>query len=637
MSKRSPHLTSPAEDLATVTAALPDGGELRSGQIAMAEAVEEAFAEHRHLIVQAGTGTGKSLAYLIPAVRAGQKVIIATATKALQEQLAKKDAPLVSAELGGVSLAVLKGRQNYACRQRVSELSVRGFQASMDDDNDVESKSERLVSQVQRLMSWESKTDSGDRADLDEPVSEKAWAMVSVGPRECPGVFTCPSGSRCFAERARNKASEADVVITNLHLLGSDLAAAGTILPEHHLVIIDEAHELEGVMTQCLGIELAPNRLRTIATTARPLLKADPTIVTELIAVSDDLGEILTAHPDAAQVDLHRDDDLARVLQRTDQALRKVLTALRSVDASKNTEAPRVISLITALIEDVGRILAQRPGEVCWVQGFKSTRHLVLSPIEVGPLLHEQLFSESTVVLTSATIPPRFGERLRLDDDEYSYLDVGSPFDFSIQGLLYVPDGLGDRKAPDAEAKMAKEIIELISAAGGRTLALFTSYRALDIVSKLVQDAVDHPILVQRDAAGAPQLIERFRENEDACLFATMGMWQGLDVPGRSLSLVVIDRLPFGRPDDPLLQARRQAVGDNQAFSLIDLPRAATLLAQGAGRLIRSITDEGVVAILDDRLATARYRNVLLNALPPLKRTRDRDEVIAFLERLAKG
>ena len=184
---------------------------------------------------------------------------------------------------------------------------------------------------------------------------------------------------------------------------------------------------------------------------------------------------------------------------------------------------------------------------------------------------------------------------------------------------------------------MAAEIIGLINAAGGRTLALFTSYRALDIVSSLVEKAVDHPILVQRDTSSAPQLIERFRDNEDACLFATMGMWQGLDVPGRSLSVVVIDRLPCGRPDDPLLQARRAAVGEQRAFSVIDLPRAATLLAQGAGRLIRSITDEGVVAILDDRLATASYRKVLLNALPPLKRTRDRDEVLAFLERITQA
>ncbi len=637
MSNRPPVTTTPAEDLAAVTGALPGGGELRKGQVEMAEAVEDAFAEHRHLIVQAGTGTGKSLAYLVPAIRAGQRVVIATATKALQEQLAKRDAPLVAAELGGASVAVLKGRQNYACRQRVVELGVRGFQASLDEQDASAAESERLVPQVKRLMAWESETVSGDRADLEEPVSDKAWSMVSVGPRECPGVFNCPSGSRCFAERARAEAGEADVIITNLHLLGADLAAQGSVLPEHHLVVIDEAHELEGVMTQCLGIELAPSRLRTVATTARPMLKADPTIITDVIAVSDDLAEALLAHPDAAPVSLARDVDLAAILNRADQALRKLLSALRNVDASSNTEAPRAIAMTTALVEEIARIVAQRPGEVCWVQGFRSQRHLVLSPIEVGPLLHEQLFAESTVVLTSATIPPRFAERLRLDESEVRQIDAGSPFDFANQGLLYVPEGLGDRKAKDAEEKMAAEIIGLINAAGGRTLALFTSYRALDIVSSIVEQAVDHPILVQRDASSAPQLIERFRDNEDACLFATMGMWQGLDVPGRSLSVVVIDRLPFGRPDDPLLQARRAAVGEQRAFSVIDLPRAATLLAQGAGRLIRSISDEGVVAILDDRLATASYRKVLLNALPPLKRTRDRDEVLAFLARITQN
>jgi len=573
----------------------------------------------------------------VPAIRAGQRVVIATATKALQEQLATRDAPLVATELGGASVAVLKGRQNYACRQRVVELGVRGFQSTLDDQDDTAAESERLVPQVKRLMAWETTTVSGDRADLEEPVSDKAWSMVSVGPRECPGIFACPSGSRCFGERARAEAGEADVVITNLHLLGADLASGGSILPEHHLVVIDEAHELEGVMTQCLGIELAPSRLRSAASTARPMLKADPTLITDLIAASDDLVDALSAHPDAVPVELIRDTGIASILQRSDQALRKLLSALRSVDASATTEAPRAISLVTALIEEVGRISAQRPGEVCWVQGFRAQRHLIVSPIEVGPLLHEQLFAESTVVLTSATIPPRFAERLVLSEGEYRQLDVGSPFDFAIQGLLYVPEGLGERKAADAEEKMASEIISLINAAGGRTLALFTSYRALEIVSKIVEAGVDHPILVQRDASSAPQLIEQFRDNEDACLFATMGMWQGLDVPGRSLSVVVIDRLPFGRPDDPLLQARRSAVGENRAFSVIDLPRAATMLAQGAGRLIRSITDEGVVAILDDRLATASYRKVLLEALPPLKRTRDRDEVIAFLTRLAKS
>ena len=637
VSKHSPIITTPAEDLGAVTAALPGGGESRHGQVRMAEAVEDAFADKTHLIVQAGTGTGKSLAYLVPAVRAGQRVVIATATKALQEQLAKRDAPLVAAELGGASVAVLKGRQNYACRQRVVELGLRGFQSSLEDQEEQVAESERLVPQVKRLMTWEGTTVSGDRADLAEPVSDKAWSMVSVGPRECPGVFTCPSGSRCFAERARAEASEADIVITNLHLLGADLASAGSVLPEHHLIVIDEAHELEGVMTQCLGIELPPNRLRTVAVSARPLLKADPTVITEVIAASDDLADALLAHPDAAPVELSRDVALASVLQRCDQSLRKLLSSLRNVDPGTNTEAPRTISMATALIEEIGRITAQRPGEVCWVQGFRSQRHLVLSPIEVGPLLHEQLFAESTVILTSATIPPRFAERLRLADGEYRHLDAGSPFDFATQGLLYVPEGLGDRKAGDAEEKMASEIIELVNAAGGRTLALFTSYRALDIVSSIVEKVVQHPILVQRDASSAPQLIEQFREHEDACLFATMGMWQGLDVPGRSLSLVIIDRLPFGRPDDPLLQARRSAVGDNRAFSIIDLPRAATLLAQGAGRLIRSITDEGVVAILDDRLATAGYRKVLLEALPPFKRTRDRDEVLAFLHRIAKA
>jgi len=621
-----------AELLALVTASLDGGGEERPGQRAMAEAVELALVEHRHLVVQAGTGTGKSLAYLVPAARAGRPVIVATATKALQEQLASRDLPQVAAALGDLSFAVLKGRSNYACRQKIAELDDRGFQASFDDSG--AASDQRLVGQVRRLLAWAQTAASGDRAELGDEVSDRAWSMVSTAPRECPGAFSCPEGARCFTELARQRAAESDVVVVNLHLLGADLASAGAVLPEHDLVIIDEAHELEAVMTQALGVDLSPGRLRTLASSSRSLLAASGADASATLSdAAEALAALLGQREGASRVELGSDEALSLALTRLDSALRAVLSALRSEEVAAQPAAPRALSLATRLVEELASIRAAGDGDVLWIGGSSTAPMLVLSPIDVGPALRSRLFDQATVVLTSATIPPRLVERLGIADAAVDEIDVGSPFDFRTQSLLYVATDIGDRRDPEAEDRIADELVELIEAAGGRTLALFTSRRALSAVSSLVAGRSELPILVQGSAANRA-LVDRFRDEEHACLFATMGMWQGLDVPGRSLSLVTIDRLPFGRPDDPVLEARRAAAG-SRAFAVVDLPRAATLLAQGAGRLIRSISDEGVVAVFDSRLATAGYRSALLDALPPMRRTLDRDEVLAFLAGIA--
>ncbi len=623
--------------LRQVTASLPGGGEVRPGQVVMAEAVEEAFVERRHLIVQAGTGTGKSLAYLVPGASLGRPVVIATATKALQEQLATRDAPQVAEARGNLTVALLKGRSNYACRQRVVELEERGFQVAFDEAGDEVApgpSNDRLVAQVRRLMAWERSSATGDRSELDEEVSDRAWSMVSTGPRECPGAFACPQGTRCFAEMARAHAAEADVIVVNLHLLGAHLASEGVVLPEHDAVVIDEAHELEGVMTQCLGVDLTPGRLRSVASSARPLLggpASDQAV--ELLAIADALADALGSVGEPRAIDLDRDDDLAHALAKADASLRSVLTGLREAQSEADPKSTRALSAATRLLDELGRLRSPSDGEILWVEGSGTNRSLTLSPVDVGPLLLRTLFEQATVVMTSATIPPKLAERLHLDASEVTELNVGSPFEFRAQSRLYVATHLADRRSDEAEVQIADEIATLIDAAGGRTLALFTSRRALREISDRVADRIDHPVLVQGSASNRA-LIDRFRDEEDACLFATMGMWQGLDVPGRSLSLVTIDRLPFGRPDDPLLEARRERAG-SQAFSLIDLPRAATLLAQGAGRLIRSVSDEGVVAVMDPRLAKAGYRNVLLNAMPPMRRTVDRDEVLDFLRSIA--
>lgn len=601
----------------------------------MAEAVEEAFAEHRHLLVAAGTGTGKSLAYLVPAAQLGRPVVVATATKALQEQLAQRDLPLVAEALGEVVVAVLKGRNNYLCRQRTAELAERGFQAALVDSIEGEQVDDRrLVSQVERLMAWERSSASGDRAELPEEVSDRAWSMVAVGPRECPGAFSCPQGGRCFCELARAHAAQADIIVVNLHLLGAHLAAGGQVLPEHDALIIDEVHELEAVMTQSLGVQLAASRLRTLASQARPVLGADGGEPSRAVAeAAEGLSFALEELPDASEVILAEHEQLADELRRCDEALRALLGSLRTLDEGE-ASGPRLLSSATRLLEDLGRLRSAGEDEILWVNGGRGPRNLELSPIDVGPALVSGVFSSTTTVMTSATVPPGLLRRLGLDQQEATELDVGSPFDFRSNAILYVAKDLGDRRAEDAELKIADELAELIDAAGGRTLALFTSRRAMREAADRVADRVHHPILVQGAAANRA-LIERFRAEEDACLFATMGMWQGLDVPGRSLSLVTIDRLPFGRPDDPLLEARRRRAG-SQAFTLVDLPHAATLLAQGVGRLIRSTTDKGVVAVLDPRLATASYRSTLLAALPPMRRSVDRAEVLAFLGTIAQ-
>jgi len=620
------------EALALVTAALPGGGETRPGQAAMAEAVEEALADHRHLIVQAGTGTGKSLAYLVPAAKLGRPVVVATATKSLQEQLASRDAPLVAEALGGVVVAVLKGRSNYLCRQKVVELDGGAIQAPLDlDGRPTAGRDGGLVAQVRSLIDWGSRTATGDVAELGAQISPQAWSMVSVGTNDCPGATRCPQGHHCFTEMARAAAREADVIVTNLHLLGAHLASDGQVLPDHDAVIVDEAHALEDVMTQCLGIDLSPGRIRALASEVKGLgIEELAPAAADLGETAEGLGDVLEGTSESEQIDLEAAEDLVAVLRQIDGAARRVLGGLQGLDEDADAAAIRAVSSATRLVEDVARLSEPSVGEVLWSGGSRRSRTLTLSPLAVGPALERTLFSQSSVVLTSATIPLGLGARLGLDPSEARVLDVGSPFDFRSQSLLYVPEGIGDRRSEGAEARIADELASLIEAAGGRTLALFTSYRAMNVVADLVADQISHPILLQGQAS-SDALIEEFRRAEDACLFATMGMWQGIDVPGRSLSLVAIDRLPFGRPDDPLLEARREAAGDD-AFMSVDVPRATTMLAQGVGRLIRTATDSGVVAVMDDRLATKRYRSVMLGALPPMKRTRTKDEVLAFLE-----
>jgi ATP-dependent DNA helicase DinG len=623
------------EALARVTKALPIGEE-RPGQEQMASAIDVAIRTNTHLAVQAGTGTGKTLAYLVPAILSGVSVIVATATKALQDQLALKDLPFLQEHLDvPFDWAVLKGRSNYLCMQRLSELTAKdgaGQQLGLDGVAD-RAPAEELV----RLADWAAVTTSGDRATLDVEPSDVAWAAVSVSARECPGASRCPSGATCFAEMARHRASAADVVVVNMHLYGLDLASGGVILPDHDLVVIDEAHQLEDIVSATCGVELTAGRFTDLARRTRGVIADE-----RLPGGVDDAGRILL---EALRPLRDRrikgaiPNDLAGAITVARGRVEQVLAAARAVPADAPDEsrsrALRLQQSAGALIEDLGVVEQVSSTEVVWVEGTDANPMLRVAPLDVAGLLHDALWSRRTAVLTSATLPARLPSRLGVPQGGVTELDVGSPFDYPSQAVLYCAAHLPDPRNAKYLDALADEMAGLIEAAGGRTLALFTSFRVLDEMHHALTDRLSVPILSQRSMPKA-RLLEEFGADEATCLFATMGFWQGVDVPGAALSLVIIDRIPFPRPDEPLLQARRELAGAD-AFARIDLPRAATLLAQGAGRLIRAATDTGVVAVLDPRLATAGYRWDIVRALPPMRRTKDPEEARAALRAIRDG
>ncbi len=643
--------------LRSVTGALPGGGEERAGQEEMARAVARAVDEGRHLVVQAGTGTGKSLAYLVPAALCGGPTVVTTATKALQDQLAGKDLPAVAGATDvDLTFAVLKGRSNYLCRQRVAEIGYAS-ELELGDVPTGAAAAGTLGDQVRRLVAWADDTTSGDRAELDFEPQDRAWAAVSTTARECPGAFRCPSGHECFAEAARQRAAESDVVVVNAHLYGAHLASGGAVLPPHRVVVFDEAHALEEVLTDSLGVEIGPGRFRALAATARPLLDdvaGGDTAVDALAETADALDAALAPlagrrlspaaygsgpPPDAtAGPTASLEGALGSVLALAAGRVRRLVDLLRAekgdeaADPSVGGRRDRLLLSAGHLADDLARVAAATDDEVAWVAADTRASALRLSPIDVGPRLAAELWPQVTAVLTSATVPAGLDRRLGMPAEDTDDLDVGSPFDFRRQAILYVARSLPDRRRPEAEEAIHDELAALIEAAGGRTLALFTSWRAMRAAVDTLRPRLTFTVHAQADLP-KPALLAAFSGEEDSCLFATLGFWQGVDVPGPTLTLVTIDRIPFPRPDDPVLEARRERAGA-EAFFVVDLPRAGTLLAQGAGRLVRSSRDRGVVAVLDRRLATARYRAELLARLPPMRRSVDRTEVEEFLRGL---
>lgn len=640
--------------LARVTAAM-DAGEDRPGQRQMADAVATAAATRTHLVVQAGTGTGKSLAYLAGAIGAHKRTVIATATKALQDQLALKELPTLAQHVARpLTWAVLKGRSNYLCLQRLDEASKPQSQLTLDGVDDAAGTGGKKLPKatLKTLQAWADDTETGDRADLPTEPEPWVWAAVSVGPRECPGASKCPRGNDCFAEHARAKAAASDVVIVNTHLYGLHLASRGAILPDHDVVVFDEAHEVEDIISATTGLEFGPGTITAVRRTIGALV-ADDDLADALDAAAVRLG-VLLAPLVGSRLRRGLPNDVVDALVTVRERLTEAGNAVRKIDdrgsADTATRKARVATAIGGAVLDIDSLVAKPADSVMWVDGTEDHPRLEMAPLDVGATLDELLWSAEatglqigepdpddadvalpdTAVFTSATIPESLVQRLRIPPDDVETIDVGTPFDFEAHALLYCAAHMPDPRSSKYGDAVIDELERLIGAAGGRTLALFTSHRAMNDAADALTDRLDVDVLRQGDLP-KPALVEKFATVETSCLFATMGFWAGIDVPGRSLSLVTIDKIPFPRPDEPLLAARREKAAA-AGFSTIDLPRAATLLAQGAGRLIRTASDRGVVAVLDPRLANkASYRWHLINALPPMRRTKDFDEVAAFL------
>ncbi len=650
------HLPSVDELLSIAVNAV--GGSERQGQVTMVRAVQQAIDADEHLAVQAGTGTGKSLAYLVPSIRhamdSDKPVVVSTATIALQRQLVDRDLPRLAEALGKElphepTFAILKGRRNYLCRYK----ATAGWP---EDDEQDQLFDPREVSatgrMVQRIQEWAEETETGDRDELVPGVSEQAWRQFSVSAQECLGANRCPSGAECFAELARQRAGEVDVVVTNHALLAIDAMGELPVLPEHKVVVVDEAHELVDRVTSVVTGELSELTVSLAVRRVGRLI--EQSVADQLQEAGEDLKALLAAAPPG------RVDELPQVLGLTLQLIRdtawRCVTALgpRNADKDDPDKAGQRKAAFTALdevhdtavrmLDAYGHDSEADRAEVVWLDGGTDRRppSLRVAPLTVSGMLRDKLFGERTVVLTSATLAlggtfDALAAQWGLSGPgEWQGIDVGSPFDHPRSGILYIAKHLPQPGRDGLPQQYLDEITELIEAAGGRTLGLFSSMRAAKAATEALRDRLDVPLLCQGDDS-TMLLVKQFAEDEPTCLFGTLSLWQGVDVPGPSLRLVIIDRVPFPRPDDPLTSARQRHVAarGGNGFMAVAANHAALLLAQGAGRLLRSQHDKGVIAVLDPRLVTARYSGFLLNSLPPFWRTTDPAIPRAALKRLA--
>jgi ATP-dependent DNA helicase DinG len=644
-----------ADLLAAAVNAVP-GGVDRPGQRAMAEAVAAAVASGEHLLVQAGTGTGKSLAYLVPALLVDGPVVVSTATLALQSQLIGADLPRLADAVEPLlgrrpTFAVLKGRHHYLCLARLEAGSADEpdalFDAGAGGGTRWLGEAGRLGRQIQRLRDWALEADTGDRDELDPGVDDAAWRLVSMPARECVGAARCPFGAECFAEASRARAREADIVVTNHSLLAVDMLAGRHIVPPHRLLIVDEAHELADRVSSAAQAELTPDAVDRAARRARALIDAE---AFEALGESGDSLAVGLAEARVGRITTGLPAPLREALTLLDAAARHALDGIGDVkaDDADPVRKQQSVAVLSELSDTAQRLLDEAAHDVAWIEkDDRGRRAVVVAPLSVAGTLATHLYAERTVVATSATLAlgGRFDTIARalglpVDRDEqprWRSLDVGSPFQYGRQGILYVAAHLPRPVESGLSDAAADELVELVSALGGRTLGLFSSRRAAERAADVLRDRTDLTVLLQGEEA-LPLLVRRFREERASCLFGVLSLWQGVDVPGDACQLVVIDRLPFPRPDEPLAAARASAVdaAGGSGFAAVSVPIAAVRLAQGTGRLIRSGADRGVVAVLDSRLAATRgYARFLRDSLPPLWYTTRPEVVRGALRRLA--
>ncbi len=616
--------------------ALPEF-EPRPEQAALAEEVDAALSSHQHLIAEAGTGTGKSLAYLVPAILSEGVVVVATATKALQDQLLTKDVPAAARALGrDVCCAVLKGRENYLCRR-----SLQGLMLLQDSPEALFSDS-ALVREFEAMRDWIAKTKTGDRAELPFEPSSTLWTEVAVGSDRCRKK-TCPLVSTCYSELARKRAGEAELVIVNHALYFADLALRGTngdgmgFLPDHDAVVFDEAHRLEEAAATWFGGRVSIAGVRQLirdvertcrddgsSTPTRALLDLERAAGEAIGGLAPRSGRRRLCAPDVEVATAQCAGLLGTLLTLAD------LLRGRSEDhdllARRATAAADDFELATSIV-DRDNVAWAEPGSVSW------------APVDVAEILRDRLWDRDdvTAVLISATLEPSFA-RMRLGLSDASEVVLPSAFDYREQVLLYVPAELPEPREPGYDDCVAAKIGELLTLSRGRALVLTTSYRALNEIADRIESELPYPLLRQGDAP-RERLLEQFRNDVDSVLLATSTFWQGIDVQGESLSLLVIDKLPFAVPDDPLNEARCERIVElgGDWFADYALPRAVLQLRQGFGRLIRGHADEGVVAILDSRLHRRRYGVQFFEALPSCRTATDFRDVEAFFTAQVRG
>jgi ATP-dependent DNA helicase DinG len=621
------------------------GYEHRPAQLQMAEAVDDAFEKHHHAILEAGTGTGKTLAYLLPAIVSGRRVVVSTATKSLQEQLYQKDVPFLQKHFAPEwKVAVMKGRSNFLCLSKMHSMGDQPMLKGMDE-----------VDEFRQIREWAKLTETGDRAELTFlPDDSELWSRIDARRDTCTGK-KCPQFDQCFLTKMQQRAKEADLIIVNHHLFFADLALKhddfGSILPEYSAVVFDEAHEMEDVASDYFGQQISNFRFEELARDADQMMRlmhqATPSLLRRTQRIREKSRTFFDSFPPREGRFPFSRNEREAFLEQNREAYDALLNALKGLETEfaaltqKPEELLRIARRSFELRQEFSFLFeSNEKNYVYWYERRNKGVFLAATPIDVSQILRERLFEAfDTVILTSATltVAGRFEFiRQRMGVDHAKESQLPPEFDYEQQALLYLPERMPDVRDPGFAAKAAEQITALLELSQGRAFCLFTSYAQMNDLFERVSSQVDFPLLLQ-GTAPRTTLLERFKTTPNSVLFATSSFWQGVDVPGEQLSCVIVDRLPFAVPSDPVVAARVRALQEDgrNPFAEFQVPEAVLALKQGFGRLIRTKTDRGVLALLDTRISRMPYGKIFFESLPRYHRTHDLGEVERFLSTAA--